>query len=258
MRRLKTVGVSIPAVTGPFTSVHCTLSLLRSSLRRSPALTDGEYARQGDDDSRFADYYGTVESVVTSGGSNDSGLFETDLRDERFLPFEGAGAVGTWRLELPGEFRTFDYDTITDVVLHLRYTARGGGARLRDAAVANVGALVGTAGGSGLTRLFSLRHDFPDAWYGFATGTEDFQARVRKEFFPYFAQGMTVSVDAVELYGVAGDAVTSAPIADLDPGALTDALGDTGGFDVSLPADSVVMRRAERAEAFLLVRYSVS
>jgi hypothetical protein len=28
---------------------------------------------------------------VTSGANVDSGLFETSLRDERFLPFEGAG-----------------------------------------------------------------------------------------------------------------------------------------------------------------------
>jgi hypothetical protein len=37
------------------------------------------------------DYIGAVQSIVTSGGSNDSGIFETNLRDERFLPFEGAG-----------------------------------------------------------------------------------------------------------------------------------------------------------------------
>ena len=39
-----------------------------------------------------------VQSIVTSHGQNDSGLFELNFRDERYLPFEGAGAIsnGGW------------------------------------------------------------------------------------------------------------------------------------------------------------------
>lgn len=79
---------------------------------------DDEYARQGREDSRFADCFGTIQSVVTSSGSKDSGLFETNLRDERFLPFEGAGVKSTWKLELPVAFRQFDYNTVSDVIFH--------------------------------------------------------------------------------------------------------------------------------------------
>jgi hypothetical protein len=82
------------------------------------------HARQGGEDGRFLGYQGTVQSVVTGGASSDSGMFETNLRDERFLPFEGCGAIGTWRLELLRMYRQFDYGTISDVVLTLRYTAR--------------------------------------------------------------------------------------------------------------------------------------
>ncbi|MBA3494224.1 MAG: hypothetical protein H0T87_08970 [Gammaproteobacteria bacterium] len=39
--------------------------------------------------------------MVTSSGQDDSGLFETNLRDEPYLPFEGAGVISTWRLEMP-------------------------------------------------------------------------------------------------------------------------------------------------------------
>lgn len=70
----------------------CTLSLLSSSIRTSPLPYDGEYRRQGSEDTRFVDYFGTTQSIVTSIGSNDDGVFETSLRDERFLPFEGASA----------------------------------------------------------------------------------------------------------------------------------------------------------------------
>jgi hypothetical protein len=51
-------------------------------------------------------------------------LFETNLRDERYLPFEGAGVISAWSLALLGKPRSFDYDTIADVLLTIRYTAR--------------------------------------------------------------------------------------------------------------------------------------
>jgi len=61
-------------------------------------------------------------------GQNDSGLFETNLRDDCFLPLVGAGAEGTWKLDLPKpkDYPTFDYATISDVILHVRYTSRQG------------------------------------------------------------------------------------------------------------------------------------
>jgi Tc toxin complex TcA C-terminal TcB-binding domain len=100
MRRIKMVALSIPSVVGPYAGVHCTLSLLKSSLRKAPDVGDG-YARTGPEDERFVDYIGAVQSVVTSTAQNDTGLFEPNLRDERFLPFECAGAESTWKLELP-------------------------------------------------------------------------------------------------------------------------------------------------------------
>jgi hypothetical protein len=50
------------------------------------------YAHAADsDDDRFQDYYGSMQSIVTSQGQSDGGLFETDLYDERYLPFENLG-----------------------------------------------------------------------------------------------------------------------------------------------------------------------
>ena len=91
------------------------LSLLKSSLRKSPLLKDGEYRRLNSEDDRFLDYFGTIQSIVTSSATNDSGMFETNLSDGRFLPFEGAGAESKWKLELPASFRQFDYNTISKV-----------------------------------------------------------------------------------------------------------------------------------------------
>src|SRR5581483_6343918 len=132
-RRIRTVAISLPCVAGPYASVNCTLTLLRSSIRKRSAV-DAGYARSGAADPRFDDHFGSLQAIVTSGGQSDGGMFETNLRDERYLPFEGSGAISEWRLDLPSDVRQFDYDTMTDVILHLRYTARDGGALLRDGA----------------------------------------------------------------------------------------------------------------------------
>ena len=51
------------------------------------------------------------------------------------MPFEGAGTTSRWRLELPAGFKQFDYNTITDVIIHMRYTSVDGGDKLKTAAV---------------------------------------------------------------------------------------------------------------------------
>ncbi len=210
-RRLRGVAVSMPCTVGPHASVNCTLTLQKSTIRTSPAVGDG-YARVGEDSSRFSDYFGGVQSIVTSSGSNDSGLFESSLRDERYLPFEGAGAVGEWRVELPTPVRQFDYDTISDLILHLRYTAREGGVPLRDAAVGHLQERIAAANSVGSVRLLSLRHEFPTEWARFTAAELNGAANVapititlRAEHYPFWSTGgEPIALAGVDLYAEPG------------------------------------------------------
>ncbi|PHN01147.1 Tc toxin subunit A-related protein [Flavilitoribacter nigricans] len=191
MRRIKSVSLSIPCIVGPYTSVNCTLSLQKSSIRTSSLLENGNYARnETEEDIRFRDYYGAIQSIVTSTAQNDSGLFELNFRDERFLPFEGSGTISTWRLELPSTLRQFDYNTINDVILHMKYTARQAGG-LKTGAIDAIEYKFEQIEEDGLVRLFNLKHDFPNEWHRFvnADPTEDLKLTIRKEHFPYLVQG---------------------------------------------------------------------
>jgi hypothetical protein len=262
MRRLKSVAVSLPAVVGPYTGVNATLSLLRSSIRKSPLLKDDAYTRTGPEDDRFVDYFGPVQSVVTSGGTEDSGLFEVSLRDDRFLPFEGAGAVSTWSLELPRDlaqansksFRPFDYMTIADVILHVRYTARQGGSLLGARALAEMRETLSAVSGSGLSLLFSLRHDFPTEWAAFVGGDSDFAFRLRKEHFPYLVQGETLTLNGLVLYS--GDGTRLEKRTPALPPDFADRLDADGFADLPLPPDNKVLKRAAGAQVFLIISYS--
>ena len=158
MRRIKTVSLTIPCVTGPYTGVNCKLQLLASKIRVSPDLEEGydEIA----DDPRFIREYGVTEAIAMSTAQSDSGLFTLNFDDQRYLPFEFTGAISQWRIAVPPENNQFDLKTLTDVVIHLQYTSREGGNVLRRAA--NEVAQRKLPGNG--WRLFDLRQDFADAW----------------------------------------------------------------------------------------------
>jgi len=208
-RRIRSVAVSIPCVVGPYTSLNCRLTLSKSSVRTNALSGDNGYPRDGADDPRFSDFFGSIQSIVTSTGQNDSGLFETNLHDERKLPFEWSGAISQWQLDLPSDVRQFNFNTISDVILHLRYTAREGGNILRKNAVSNLEERIGAAKTAGSVRLFSMRHEFPSDWAKFKSfqtgGTASFAAltfTMRPEHYPYWSQsqGRLQAVLGVGLY----------------------------------------------------------
>ncbi len=204
-RRIKTVTVSIPCVVGPYASVNCKLMLTSSTIRKKNLLVDGQYRITGDGDERFETYFGSMQSIVTSSGQNDSGMFESNLRDERKLPFEYSGVISTWELSLPArsedDIRQFDYDTISDVILHIRYTAREGGELLRRGAMENLRALIGQGEAPGSMRLFSLRHEFPSEWANFTRQKGSpltLTVEVRPEHFPYWSKGRLEAIRQVQ------------------------------------------------------------
>jgi hypothetical protein len=190
-RRIKTVAISIPCITGPFTAVHAKLSLLQSSIRISSVLKDGDYKRSGTEDDRFRDFNGAIQSMVTSTAQNDSGLFETNLHDERYLPFEGAGAISRWKIEIPNAIPQFDFESISDVVLHVRYTCREAG-HLKTAATDHVnGDILQTAEG-GLLQLYNVVNEFAGAWQSFKSVASKPMRKliisVDKNNFPYWVK----------------------------------------------------------------------
>ena len=217
MRRLKSVAVTIPCVTGPYTGVFCTLTLLRNSVRTISSLGPRGYARTRDGtDPRFRDNVGAIQSITTSHGQSDSGLFELSLRDERYLPFEGAGAISSWRIQLAQQFQPFDYDTITNVILHLRYTAREGGEAQRRQVVTELQQTVNEAALAenrrGLYRWFSLKHEFPNEWYRFLntsdaeTGDHVQAFPLTADRFPYMFQGKRLRIARVQVVALPKDA----------------------------------------------------
>ncbi|MCT7962990.1 neuraminidase-like domain-containing protein [Laspinema sp. D1] len=217
MRRIKTVSLTIPCVTGAYTNVNCTLTLLTNKTRIKNIADDG-YGTPDEDEERFVTNFAAMQSIATSSAQNDSGLFELNFRDERYLPFEGAGVISSrWRIELSGKWDTddgrlelpqFDFNTISDVILHLRYTAREGGELLKGKAIAHLRKYQSEAA---WLRMFNLRQEFPTQWHRFlhpiaAADGNVFELEMSPNLFPIRDRGKTLKINTIGLLARGTDA----------------------------------------------------
>ncbi|MGI9065930.1 MAG: hypothetical protein ACR2HX_05935 [Pyrinomonadaceae bacterium] len=198
-RRLKAVRLTIPCVTGPYTNVGATLRLDSSKIRLKP-LERSTVSPQPTPPPTPVPRRHTV-SIAASKAQYDAGVFDFNFRDERYMPFEGAGAISDWQLSLPKTIRAFDYGTISDVILHLSYTA--------DFDETHKGELEKEAGQllallrapESMTRVFSLRQEFPDVFHRLSTSplNTEISFTIESRHFPFFLMGKTLKVDAATL-----------------------------------------------------------
>jgi hypothetical protein len=104
-RRIKQISVTLPALIGPYQDIQAMLA-----------------------------YGGSVvlplgcEALAVSRGLDDSGQFELNFNDGKFLPFEGIAVddSGTLTLRFPNALGKQEglLRTLSDIVLHIRYTIR--------------------------------------------------------------------------------------------------------------------------------------
>jgi hypothetical protein len=217
MRRIKTLTLTIPCVTGPYTSVNCTLTLVQNKIRWDSSVNPSYAEQPVAADPRFFYNFAASEAIATSTAQNDSGMFEVNFRDERYLPFEGAGVISQWLVSMPLDCNAFDFENITDVIVNLKYTARDAGGPLANAARSSARIpLPATQAALGsqqtpypskqtnLVRFFSLKHEFPTEWYQFLypnpSGDQTMSFFLPNERFPFQYRGRKITISQVQLF----------------------------------------------------------
>ncbi|NLO35835.1 MAG: hypothetical protein GX112_05705, partial [Clostridiaceae bacterium] len=204
LRRIKSVSVSIYCVTGPFTTVNATLRLVRHYTRtRLDTVAGDHYLLKPED------YQTGGESIATSGAQNDAGLFSCNFNDDRYLPFEGCGAVSEWDVMLVTEpgLRQFDYRTISDVVLHLKYTAREQAAA-REAVMERMTAELAKVAGQAmpLYSFINVRTELSGEWASLLHpqpgASHAVTVPLDSNLFPYLARTSQTVIRQIGLYSV--------------------------------------------------------
>ncbi len=134
-----------------------------------------------------------------------SPLFELNFYwDTRYLPFEGTGAVSTWELSLPKQTNRINFETISDVIITLSYTALDGGDKFRQ----DVTELAPLKQYSE-AYYFNLKQAFPGEWHTFINSNTDpnsqkFKFYISSEIIPPHIEnakltGIIFKLDAHEI-----------------------------------------------------------
>jgi Tc toxin complex TcA C-terminal TcB-binding domain/Neuraminidase-like domain len=235
-RRIRSIRLTIPAVAGSFTNVMATLALDASWIRPAPTHDPQPAPRP------------RVDSITTSSARNDAGAFEVNFRGEKYGPFENAGAESEWTLSLPSAVRTFDYDTISDVVLHFDYTASFDGV-FRDVVQGVTTGLVASLQdrltSDGMVRAFSLREEFPEIFLRLAAG-DTAELEVTGQHLPFFLQEAEISEASLHLGWPDRDSVETVTV-ELDGKSLGSTTIDerTDGARLTLPAEGATAWKHE-------------
>ncbi|MPY24336.1 neuraminidase-like domain-containing protein [Shewanella sp. YLB-07] len=110
VRRIKQVSVSLPALLGPYQDIQAVLG----------------YSGSGDG------IHQSCTQTAISHGMNDSGQFQLDFNEGKYLPFEGLPIDGGNSASLTLTFPNVAADkkqhdlvqTLSDIILHISYTIR--------------------------------------------------------------------------------------------------------------------------------------
>ena len=154
------------------------------------------------------------------------GVFELSFRDERYLPFEGAGAISDWSRELFSDLpsnnpdpanpdfsrplRQFAYKSISDAILHIKYTPREDAGPFKNGAIAHLRDYFSQDGATPSLRMLNLRNEFPTQWNRFLNPSNPakgnvFELEMSPELFPFRDEKKRVKINSVWLLARAKD-----------------------------------------------------
>ncbi|WP_285584997.1 hemopexin repeat-containing protein [Herbidospora sp. NBRC 101105] len=175
-RRIKTVSVVFDGPEGPL-EVNAVLTQTGHKTVLTPDPKAVRYLLDGKGDapaSIRSDWRPSQQIALsdTEQHRDNNGLFELRFDDERYLPFEGTGAVSTWKMEVTGR-RPWD---LFDVTLLVKYTAEQGGDVFANA-------VRGMRKPYAAARYVDVAGEFASEWEEF-TGGGDLVLPLTPEMFP--------------------------------------------------------------------------
>ncbi|MCK7318540.1 neuraminidase-like domain-containing protein [Enterobacter cloacae] len=132
LRQIVSVSVSLPGLLGPYQNIKAILTQTSSKILLKADKEGAHFLYKGSGDAKNILLNPRVsQSIGVSHGMDDNGIHQLSFDgDERYLPFEGTGAISGWHLKFPRYDRTPQQEllaSLSDVIIHIRYIAMDGG-----------------------------------------------------------------------------------------------------------------------------------
>jgi hypothetical protein len=181
-RQIRTLAVTFEGGEGPL-GLNATLTQLdnKTVLSADPKAVKFLLEPKGSPPATLRSDWRPSQQIALSDieeGRDNNGVFELRFDDDRYLPFEGTGAVSRWRLDTGGRKPPAE---LRDVTITLRYTADQGGEAFATA-------VKGMLKPHAAARYVDVASEFPDEW---ATFLADDENRLILPFTPDMFPGMS-------------------------------------------------------------------
>lgn len=192
-RQIKTLSVSFEAADGE--TVNATLTQLANKIVMEPDAKAVKYLIQPRNDqptSIRSDWRASQQIVLSHVDEYEvgNGLFELRYDDDKYLPFEGTGAVSRWQLELNGKRGSVTLDQLTNLKINLKYTALSGGDRFKDV-------VKGLLKPYYTAHLINVSEIFSREWFDFLDNEETLlKLPMRQDLFPNMASSKITGIYA--------------------------------------------------------------
>ena len=190
-RQIKSIEVSFDAASGE--TVNATLTQLNHKmvLKADPKAVKYLIDPKGGQPLALRSDWRVSQQIALSHVDEyekGHGLFERRYEDDRYLPFEGTGAVSRWRLALNGKRGAVTLDQLLDVTITLKYTALQGGEKFADA-------VKGLLKPYDTVSFLDLNYDFHEAWLSFLeSDARSVTVEVDRSLFPNMASGRITGI----------------------------------------------------------------
>ncbi|WP_259696980.1 hypothetical protein [Pseudomonas brassicacearum] len=113
LRRIKTISVSLPVTVGSYEDIRAVLNQTYSKVEMTATVGNAKENLRAN------------QQIALSHGVDDSGQFQLNFQDERYLPFEYTGVISRWSLTFPNpDAQKVMLESLTDIIIHVSYTAR--------------------------------------------------------------------------------------------------------------------------------------
>lgn len=173
-RQIKSVSISIPAVVGPYQNINATLTQMGNTVVLKPDIGAVEFLIAPNANSpkpgldTLRENWIPNQQIAVSCGIDDTGMFLLNFNDERYLPFEGTGAISSWKLTMPPETNRINFESISDILIKVSYTALDGG----EGFSGQVKQKLSSAGSPYIVyKYLDLKQSFSAAWHALTTGS---------------------------------------------------------------------------------------
>ena len=166
-RKIESLTITVPAVIGPYQDLHGTLTQTGNTILLAPSeqavlfLLGQETSTPVDGVLRLN--WRCNQEIALSRAVDENGMASglSGAADDRYVPFEGTGAISNWILSLPKRNNAFNFDALTDVIMTLTYSAQSGGASFQAFVRQHL-----PTDYSGAV-LINLAQQYSSAWYAF-------------------------------------------------------------------------------------------